>query len=418
MAGRRKRGGRGASRNEAKRNDAKASRKRKSASPSPAKPRAAAARGRTRKAAKRGGTTTYRPTYQVPSLVAQVAFRLTEPRRSVSVDELAGEFQLQRRRIQRYLAGLRVGVFNGEFHPATLRLEDRLGQEIPVDEDDLSKIVETRIDRVRLGMPRSDGDGPAEDLLPVYLAFTVIRYLEGVVPKDQVSRLWRELGSRLAPDESLLVSGLEQKFYSVPYTPKDYSDCQSVLSTVIDALIRQHVLRIAYYGLRGEGRTHRFEPYTLAMYKGGLYLVGRSDQRDHPIYLTIERIDQAEKLLDENGEPVRFRVPADYSPERHFQGLFGIIEGEETVVELEIQDPGTEARLRERTIHPTQEFLPSRGEPGPDGYRRPVLRMRVRGTAELLWWIVGLGPFVKVLAPESLRHEVAAQLEAARSLYP
>ncbi|MGH7859814.1 MAG: helix-turn-helix transcriptional regulator, partial [Candidatus Binatia bacterium] len=340
----------------------------------------------------------YLPTYQVPSLVAQVAFRLTEPRRHVTVGELEAEFQLQRRRVQRYLKGLRSGVFNGEFHPSVLRLEDKTGEEIAVDEEDLAKIPETRIDRVRLvaAAGARAAEGATEELIPVYLAFTVLRYLEGIVPREEISGLWRDLARRLAPDQSLLVANIEGKFYSVPYTPKDYSGCQAVLSVVIDALIRQHVLRIEYYGLSGEGRTHRFEAYTLAMYKGGLYLVGRSDHAEKPIYLTIERIDRAEKVLDDNGEPLRFRVPADYSPQGHFQGLFGIMEGEDTEIELEIQNAETAARLRERTIHPSQSFL----EPGRSGRDKAVLRMRVRGTKELLWWIVSLGPYVKVLRPK------------------
>ena len=43
--------------------------------------------------------------------------------------------------------------------------------------------------------------------------------------------------------------------------------------------------------------------------------------------------------------------------------MFGIIEGEETDVEIEILDPETEARLRERSIHPTQTFVRRRGAP-------------------------------------------------------
>ncbi|MEA2625798.1 MAG: hypothetical protein QOD06_1843 [Candidatus Binatota bacterium] len=361
----------------------------------------------------------YGLTYQVPSLVAQVAFRLTEPRRSITVDELMTYFQLQRRRVQRYLAGLRIGVFNGDFHPAVLRLDDKNGVELPVDEDRMASISETRIASVRLVVPRTEEAAPARDLMPVYLAFTVLRYLEGVVPKEDVSRIWRELARHLDPEESLLMSNFEERFYSVPYAPKSYAGCEEVLSTVIDALLRQHVLQIEYYGLAGGGHTHRFEPYTLAMYKGGLYLLGHSDRHERPIYLTIERIDRAEKLLDEAGEPVRFRVPADYSPERHFQGLFGIIEGDEAEVELEIQNRETEARLRERTIHPTQRFLEPRPDstPGPDGYRKTRLWMKVRGTTELATWILSHGPYLQVLAPEKLRTDVRTLLEQARALY-
>jgi predicted DNA-binding transcriptional regulator YafY len=352
----------------------------------------------------------YKPTYTVPSLVAQVAFRLTEPRRCFTVDELAAEFSLERRRVQRYLKGLRAGVFNGVFHPAVLRLEDREGRELPFDEDAPDRTPETRIHRASLAGPPPN---PVEDLLPIYLAFAVLRALEGILPPQSLSRLWQDLGARLAPDESLALPGIERKFYAVPYAPKNYSGCAETLAVVVDALLRNERLRIDYYGLSGDGRTHCFDPYTLALHKGGLYLLGKSDRAPGITILSIERIDRAEKLRGEDGEPVRFRTPADFSPEKHFQGLFGIVEGEETEVELEIQTPQAAARLRERTIHPSQQFL----APLPGRQGKPRLRLRVRGTAELLWWILGQGPFVRVLRPPELAAEVKQRLEQAAALY-
>ena len=362
--------------------------------------------------------------YETAAVITQIAFELIQPVRSVGVDELMAKFEMEsdaeRRKIQRYLAGLRVGVFNGVFHPGVLRLEDKHGKEVPADVDDVEKITETRIATVRIENPRGE-DGSAIELLPMYLAFTVLRYLEGIVPREQIVDLWRDLMQRLPPEANVLVSNFQHKFYSVPYTPKDYGGCQDLLRDVVDALIRQHTLRIIYYGLGGKGHEHRFEPYTLAMYKGGLYLLGKSDR--HPerpaIYLTIERIDQIEKVVDEEGKPARFQVPASYSPEKHFQGLFGIIEGEETEVVLEIQTKETDTRLRERTNHPTQEFLPPLAgtKPDADNYRKARLRMRVRGTTELAMWILGFEPWLKVLEPAELREEVAQKLRDTAKLY-
>ncbi len=53
-------------------------------------------------------------------------------------------------------------------------------------------------------------------------------------------------------------------------------------------------------------------------------------------------------------------------------------------------------------------------EEGPDGL---VLSMDVKGTAELKAWILEWGSNAEVLEPESLRQEVAAELERAAARY-
>ena len=147
---------------------------------------------------------------------------------------------------------------------------------------------------------------------------------------------------------------------------------------------------------------HEFEPYTLAMYKGGLYLLGRSHRGSGIIYLAVERIRHAERLEE------RFVYPRGYSPERHTQGIFGIIEGAETRVELRLLSPETAAYVASRRLHPTQRLIHRR-----DG--TAVLTMVVRGTEELKAWILSLSPYVEVIRPRELREAVGRQLaEAAR----
>ena len=43
--------------------------------------------------------------------------------------------------------------------------------------------------------------------------------------------------------------------------------------------------------------------------------------------------------------------------------------------------------------------------------------MTVRGTTELVSWILSLGPYVRVVKPRALRDEVAAALTEAGRLY-
>src|SRR5439155_24555432 len=106
----------------------------------------------------------------------------------------------------------------------------------------------------------------------------------------------------------------------------------------------------------------------------------------------------------------RFEYPRRYSPVRHTEGTFGIVDGPETEVKLELLSSETVALLASRRLHPTQRF-----ERRGDG--TAVLTMRVGGTRELKNWILSLGAFVRVLEPEALRKEVGATLAQASKLY-
>jgi len=122
------------------------------------------------------------------------------------------------------------------------------------------------------------------------------------------------------------------------------------------------------------------------------------------VKLAVERIRSARKLTE------RFEYPRNYSPEKHCEGVFGIIEGDETKVEILIHDPETAAYLRARRIHPTQQFRERR-----DG--KTVMKMAVRGTDELKYWVLGLGEHVEVVRPKSLRDEIVGSLARARTNY-
>jgi predicted DNA-binding transcriptional regulator YafY len=163
-------------------------------------------------------------------------------------------------------------------------------------------------------------------------------------------------------------------------------------------------MRIDYRGLLGEGNVHEFDPYTLTMYRGDLYLIGHSYLYKKIIWLAIERIAEATRL------PSTFVYPANYSPRKHTQGTFGIIDGPVTRVELLLRNADTAAYLAARRLHPTQKFTSRR-----DG--TTLLTMTVRGTTELVPWILGLGSYVEVLKPRALRTEVRSSLAEAARLY-
>jgi len=242
------------------------------------------------------------------------------------------------------------------------------------------------------------------EVLLLYFALSVFRFLDGTVIKDGVDGLWERLWDALPQREQRRLADFNRKFYVVPHAVKDYQDFDSIIDTCIRCLVYQRRMRIDYRGLLGEGREHEFDPYTLTMYSGGLYLIGYSLVFRKIIWLAIERIREVSILTD------TFEYPQNYSPQKHTAGTFGIVDGPETRVELLLRNEDTAAYLAARRLHPTQSFRKRR-----DG--TTLLTMTLKGTAELVSWILGMGAYVEVLKPKALRDEIAGALREAAQLY-
>jgi predicted DNA-binding transcriptional regulator YafY len=257
---------------------------------------------------------------------------------------------------------------------------------------------------VRLASRVSPRESTVFQVASVRLAGALLRFAGGTVLGQLLNDARERLESVARPSDQPLLAGLKRKFYAIPFAEKHYRHLDDTIDSILRGLVEQRRLRIDYGGKSGAGRVHTFDPYTLAVYRGGLYLIGRSDRHDKLIYLAVERIRSVELAAE------RFEYPVRYSPRRHHRGVFGIIEGEQMHVELLLMDPQTAALLSARRLNLGERF-----EPRNDG--TTLLRMRVRGIDELTNWVLGFGPRVQVLRPAALRERVARDLRAANGLY-
>lgn len=336
----------------------------------------------TRRRTARSRPATYRGAIRLARLVHELGRRPW----GWSFDAIRDELGISERTLLRYLAACRRGLVDAEGRP----------------------LLEVRAHAGRRTLRLADHGRPTDtntwEALSYYFALTVFDFLDGTVLKEGVAALWERFLRALPRATQVKLADFDRKFHSIPYAVKDYRAHDDTLDLIVRCLVGQHTMRLDYTPIWGESQAHDFDPYTLALYRGGLYLIGRSHRRRRIIYLAVERIGRAEQ------RPEHFVYPARYSPARHTEGMFGIVEGEEQRVALLLLNEDTARLLTSRRLHPTQRF-----EARPDG--TTLLTMRVRGTRELVNWILSLGPFVRVLEPEGLRHEVRDSLAAAARLY-
>jgi predicted DNA-binding transcriptional regulator YafY len=328
-------------------------------------------------------------TYHTATRLARIVYGLIGRPYGWSLTAIQAELAISERTLLRYLAACRK------------ELVDRHGRPLLV--------VERRGDHrvLRLTDATQTPESSSYQALSFYFARSVFDFLDGTVLKDGVQDLWERFYRTLPVAQRTRLAQFDKKFFSIPYAPKDYRGSDDVIDTLLQCLVHQHTMRVAYDSpWRGTTplQPHDVDPYTLAMYRGGLYVIGRSHKHRKILYLAVERIRTASKL------PERFDYPVRYSPAAHTEGAFGIIDGPETDVQIRIVNAEGMALLSARRLHPTQRFTPQ-----PDG--STLLALRVRGTAELENWILSLGPHVEVLQPPELRARVAASIQAMAQRY-
>jgi predicted DNA-binding transcriptional regulator YafY len=333
-----------------------------------------------------------KPTYRAAIRLARIAMGLFARPYGWSLPAIAQSLEVSERTLARYVAVLRAELLDSHGAPV-VEVVSAGGQR-----------------KLRLASSMKPAEASSYQVALLYFSLTVLKFLEGTVLEEGVEGLWEKVYQDLSLTQRTRLSDLERKFYAVPYAPKDYTEFSEQLDVILRALLDQVRLKVDYAGLRGEGRQHDFDPYSLIAYRGGLYLLGFSHRSNAIIYLAVERIRSVEFIREPGGTQTRFVYPRNFYPAAHTEGTFGIVEGPETAVELKIHSEQTEAYVRSRTIHRSQRFSRRR-----DG--TTIMTMTVRGTTELANWIMSMGPWIEVLKPAALRKEIAERHATAARLY-
>jgi predicted DNA-binding transcriptional regulator YafY len=161
----------------------------------------------------------------------------------------------------------------------------------------------------------------------------------------------------------------------------------------------------ARYGPDSAARTARVRPYLIepSLHTHALYLVGFDEKRG------AVRTFKVERIRDLSITPDRFDPP-EASVGGMFDRAWDII-GDQEPVEVVIRfAPNVAARVQEARWHPSQRVSVEE-----DGSL--VWRATVAGTIEVRLWALQWGDDAEVLAPASLRDDVAATVRRAADRY-
>ena len=243
------------------------------------------------------------------------------------------------------------------------------------------------------------------ELAALYFSRNMLSFLGGAPFGQDLETAFAKIREAL-PQKSLpFLSRIQDLFSARPDPWKDYSKKQDVIAALIDAILHQRQARIAYYSFNSRRtKSYEIDPYRLVYYRGGLYLYARAHEYGEVRTFAVERVQQVE--VQEAG----FEIPADFSPSDYARSAFGIIGGRPQTIEL-VFAAEIAGYVRERNWHESQTLSDE-----PDGSVR--LTLEVAPSFDLMSWIKGFLPHVKVIRPATLRDDIARELEAARPTFP
>jgi len=242
-------------------------------------------------------------------------------------------------------------------------------------------------------------------MLALYLSRRVFDFLAGTGFKEDLDDVFAKLEATLRRKDFGAVRNLDRKVFDVNEARHLYEGRLEDVNDIMTALLREERLRVTQEGVSGDRKTFVLEPYTLLVYKKGLYLAGRSQGHGGEIRtFALDGFREVEWLRGD-----KFEYPADFRPEQMTEGAFGLIRGKE-VTRVRIWFDEKVARYVQRRMwHPTQRFRKVAGG--------VELTMEVRGTTEIVSWVLGFGATARVVAPEGLRSAVMKELADAHTLY-
>jgi hypothetical protein len=154
--------------------------------------------------------------------------------------------------------------------------------------------------------------------------------LRGTPLWEDVASLQKKLEQRMSPDERAEHATFGDRFAYVPDGgTKAYQGKEDVLDGLLTGVLSRRVVRFGYRDARGRPQRGLLAPFTMLLYKHGLYVVGcrlnsveegRAIEAGTPLVVyAAERFSEVEAVRGSS-----FTPPADFRLQQVLHGAFGV----------------------------------------------------------------------------------------------
>jgi len=277
-----------------------------------------------------------------------------------------------------------------------------MGVELKTEETQLGKVwfASTRSRKISVSYS-------IEDVMALFMGRKLFDFLANTSFEDSINRVYTRIEAQLCKQKDLdNANKLSQKIFLIHEGPKKLNARSSeILDDCLTSLLYENKLKICYKNAKNRISKTIVHPYTIAIYKRGLYLLAASETRGGEVRVfSIDRITSAKWLKEDN-----YVYPVSWNPEDFFKNAFCIVNGTPEKVVIGFSK-GSAPFIKGRKFHPSQRIRKQA-----DGTIKMTLKVPVN--FELVNWILSFGPHVEVLSPDKLRQDIAGQLQAALSQY-
>ena len=314
----------------------------------------------------------------------KVLHALETSRHGVSIDALSRELDVTTRTIRRDLAALQEAGF-------------------PLyDERDDDGRVLWRIDgQVLKGL--ETGFTLAE-LCAMYLSRNLLEAVAGIPFQRDLTNAFSRLEKMLSPRMRKFLDRLPSVLAAKPGPRARSAGADSdTVAKLLDATLHFRVVKMRYHSVSSRReKDYVIHPYRLAFAQGGLYLLADVPEYDDIRTFAIDRI--AAVAIEKQTFTPKRQIADDV-----FANSLGVNTGPAATVDIEFE-AALAPFVRARVWHASQQVKELS-----DGRLR--LTMNVCHDWALRSWILGWGPFARVVTPDALAGEIRADLDSARERY-
>jgi predicted DNA-binding transcriptional regulator YafY len=299
-----------------------------------------------------------------------------------TLDQLAGEFGVTKRTIQRDIAVLETSF------PVVSELRDGSVYWRLVDQTRSGELVFT-----------------LSELMALYFSRDLLRLLQGSPMQEALDTAIEKIGAKLpACSHDILRRLKEQTSVSVTGW-KDYSQSSEAIRAINRAIRYRLTVRLSHKPLKSsEHKTRTVDPYRLWYAGGGLYLVAYDHAKQDIRTFAVERIQRVASTNQ------RFTVREDFDFDAFTRTAFPVHGGEPQQVRIRFSAEQA-PYITERHWHDSQKFLPQE-----DG--SVVMELQVGSLWEVKRWLIGWGADAEVVEPRSLKRQIESECKRMVGVSP
>lgn len=176
----------------------------------------------------------------------------------------------------------------------------------------------------------------------------------------------------------------------------NYKEEKIKYESLNEAYITSHKVAIEYFSISSGVSSRVIHPYGLYTYKNANYVVAFCEKRNEIRDFKLCRIRKYEVIKE------KFEKDRAFQWERYVENCIGIWKGKEKKIKLEIQYPYAEI-IKEKIWVESQIIEDTKNN-------SIIFTANIMDSPELRSWILGMGRFVKVLEPDTLRESILKEI--------